>query len=286
MVINQKTGTPVWPCAPSVAAVLAVALLGLCLPEVRGGETLALDVAGVSLEVDSALLDAQRATDIKVGGHCHFVGDEKQSVPFRWAFSLSDEKMLRVVLDRHEGDEARSRPLPGGDEGWRTVCFRAILPGECVVTARHEDIGDEESFTEERVFTVRVAAAETGVPETFEAYLDEDAVEAVTSVRLVDGGTVRLKVGQMGHFMEYEKQSIPYQWVWAVSDESLLDVALDQYEDDGYLSRPMPGGFFGWRTVCFEATSPGECVISVRYEDIREEGLYAEEREYKVVITE
>lgn len=102
-------------------------------------------------------------------------------------------------------------------------------------------------------------------------------------VRLSEEGVNTLKVGEKCSFREEEKQSIPYRWRYTISDESLMGVFQDEYKSD-IRSKPTSGGDRGWRNLSFEALAPGECVIELRYEDIRD-GTYSQSYTYTVVST-
>jgi len=108
-------------------------------------------------------------------------------------------------------------------------------------------------------------------------------VNKIPSVALDGENAAVLEVGGICHFIESEKQSIPYRWVYYISDESLVGVFADKYEDHSAFNAKS-GGDKGLRKLYFEALAPGECVIELRYEDIRD-GTYSERYTYTVVIT-
>ncbi|MCL2623389.1 MAG: hypothetical protein FWD31_06955, partial [Planctomycetaceae bacterium] len=126
-------------------------------PEVRPAQAEKVEVTidNVKREITSVRLRDNETIVLNVGDLCHYIEDEKLSIPFRWAYSISDENVVSVFHDQYEYDESRSRPLPGADEGWRTVCFQAISPGECVITVRYKDIVDAY-YHAERIYTVKV----------------------------------------------------------------------------------------------------------------------------------
>ena len=124
-------------------AVLCVAVLAAILIFTNGNK------------IDSVALREENATLLEVGGICHFIGDEKQSIPYRWSYTISDESLMGVFADEYE-DHSGFNTKPGGDKGLRKLYFQALAPGECVITLRYEDIRDAELYSNERVYTVVV----------------------------------------------------------------------------------------------------------------------------------
>ncbi|MCL2671928.1 MAG: protease inhibitor I42 family protein [Clostridiales bacterium] len=104
------------------------------------------------------------------------------------------------------------------------------------------------------------------------------------SVRINSEGVYTVKVGQAVHFDLYEKQSIPYRWIWHISDDSLAAYIYSVYRDDAQ-SRPLPGGDSGNRWFYFEALAPGECSIEMRFGRIDEEE-YHETCTYTIIIVQ
>ena len=154
-------------------AVLGVIALAVMLKYTKAaGFSNKIDSDAVTVTVGDAkqgiasvkLIDKQAIT-LKVGDICHYIEDEKLSIPYRWVYSISNENVMGVFRDGYEYDDSRSKPGDGGDAGWRTVCFQAISPGECVITVRYEDVRDADLYDEERIYAVTVIAGnnQTGV---------------------------------------------------------------------------------------------------------------------------
>jgi len=118
-------------------------------------EKIQVTIDDVKLEITSVRLQDKKTITLNVGDLCHYIEDEKMSIPYRWVYSISDENVMSVFYDKNEYDAGRSSPGEGGDKGWRTVCFKAVSPGECMITVRYEDIRDED-YDIERIYTVRV----------------------------------------------------------------------------------------------------------------------------------
>jgi len=89
---------------------------------------------------------------LQIGERCSFRGQEKQSIPYRWRYSISDENLVGIFEDTYK-DDIRSKPMPGGDQGWRNLCFEALMPGTCVIEIRYEDIRDG-TYSESYTYTV------------------------------------------------------------------------------------------------------------------------------------
>ena len=118
-------------CMTVLAAIIII-----LIPSNTGGQ-----------EIESVGLSDEKVNVLKLGAICHFIEEEKQSVPYRWRYYISDESMMGVYTDEYM-DDSGSNPLPGGDKGWRRLYFEARAPGECVITLRYEDVRDGEYFTE------------------------------------------------------------------------------------------------------------------------------------------
>jgi len=121
-----------------LAAALAAALI-----LARPGEIKGMKMFSVPLE---------NAAVLEVGGLCHFIGDEKQSIPYRWKYYISDESVIGVFADEYE-DRSGLNVKPGGDQGLRKLYFEALAPGECVITLHYEDIRDG-TYSEKYTYTV------------------------------------------------------------------------------------------------------------------------------------
>jgi len=100
-------------------------------------------------------LDGENVTTLKVGEICYFIEDEKQSIPYRWQYYISDESLMGLDGNEYE-DDSGFNPLPGGDKGWRIFYFAALAPGECVITMRYEDIRDAEEYSDELIYNVMI----------------------------------------------------------------------------------------------------------------------------------
>ena len=96
---------------------------------------------------------------LKIGSICLFCGDEKESIPYRWRYHISDESMMRFFHSEYE-ISAKSRPVPGGDAGWRRLYFEALNPGECEVAFRYGRYGDdwEDEWDEEYRYTIVITS--------------------------------------------------------------------------------------------------------------------------------
>ena len=235
-------------------AMLAVAALAAALIFINADKT-----PGVALNTEYAVT-------LEVGGLCHFVESEKQSIPYRWAYYISDESLVGVYSSQYK-DRSGLNTRDGGDKGLRKLVFEALAPGECTITLRYEHIDNAEQYSDERIFTAVIAGGSAvSQPPMLGIALEKKTV---------------LHVGGICHFIDDEKQSIPYRWVYAISDEKVMGVFADEYEDR---SGPdvMPGGDEGLRKLYFQALAPGKCVITLRYEDVRDASATTE---YKYAVT-
>ena len=103
----------------------------------------------IGQRVKSIKLNDENINTLKSGEICHFVKEEKQSIPYRWRHYISDENLMDVYSDEHK-DDSGLNPAPGGDKGWRWLYFKALAPGECVITLQYEDIRDGKCWMEYR----------------------------------------------------------------------------------------------------------------------------------------
>ena len=96
---------------------------------------------------------------LKVGSLCLFRNDEKGSIPYRWRYHISDESVIRFFHSEYE-ISAESRPLPGGDVGWRRFYYEALTPGACEITFRYGRYGEEwdDEWDAEYSYTIVVIA--------------------------------------------------------------------------------------------------------------------------------
>ena len=98
---------------------------------------------GFSLKLSGSIwLDDESNHVLEVGSICLFRNDEKESVPYRWRYHISDESVIGFFHSEYE-ISAESRPVPGGDVGWRRFYFEALAPGSCVITFRYGRYGAE-----------------------------------------------------------------------------------------------------------------------------------------------
>jgi len=86
-------------------------------------------------------LSEENVTELRVGATCIFHEDEKQSIPYRWRYLISDEKLINVSSDRVR-DTSGFNVMPGGDSAYREIDFVALAPGECVITLRYGQYGE------------------------------------------------------------------------------------------------------------------------------------------------
>ena len=68
---------------------------------------------------------------------------EKQSIPFRWRYLISDKVLVSVSIDTVK-DTSGFNVLPGGDSANREIHFTALAPGECVITFRYGSYGETD----------------------------------------------------------------------------------------------------------------------------------------------
>ncbi|MCL2694098.1 MAG: protease inhibitor I42 family protein [Oscillospiraceae bacterium] len=146
-----------------VAAALAVVLVftnlfGLLNKNDGGFIKTTVEIDGVKQNITSAGLDGEKTVILKTGEICHFRGDEKQSIPYRWKYYISDENVIGFFHSEYE-DDSGPNPMSGGDKGYRWFYFKALAPGECVITLRYGRIDEQdEDYSEEQKFTIKVTA--------------------------------------------------------------------------------------------------------------------------------
>ena len=105
----------------------------------------------------STWLEDEGVNVLRAGSICLFRNDEKESVPYRWRYHISDENVIGFFHSEYE-ISAESRPIPGGDVGWRRFYFEALNPGECEIAFRYGRYGDEwdDEWDEEYRYAVVV----------------------------------------------------------------------------------------------------------------------------------
>ena len=131
-------------------ALLVALLLFGCVTQLEGAQS-QKDIEFLLKKAHSISLSEEGVNRLQVGEICSFRGDEKQSIPYRWRYYISDENVMGI-FDNSYKIAPGSRPVSGGDKGWRLFYFEALSPGECVITIRYEDIRDgdyleNESYT-------------------------------------------------------------------------------------------------------------------------------------------
>jgi len=169
VIMKKKSKTPYIIGGAAGLGVIALVFI-LVFTNVFGllnkadGDTIktALVIDGVKQKITSVRLDSEKAITLKAGDICHFVDEEKQSIPYRWQYYISDENLISVFCDEY-ADKTLPGAADGGDNGLRRIFFKALAPGECVITVRYEDVRDAELYSGERMYTVKITAGgETG----------------------------------------------------------------------------------------------------------------------------
>jgi len=95
---------------------------------------------------------------LKVGDSFVFYEDEKQSIPYRWRYMISDESLITVSNDEVI-DTSGFFVKPGGDSADRKIEFLALSPGLCVITLRYGTHGETDwdgDFDIEHVYHIVV----------------------------------------------------------------------------------------------------------------------------------
>jgi len=80
---------------------------------------------------------------LKIGDTFVFYEYEKQSIPFRWRYLISDESLIGVSSDEVM-DTSGFFVEPGGDSADRKIEFIALSPGECVIMLRYGKHGETD----------------------------------------------------------------------------------------------------------------------------------------------
>ena len=105
-----------------------------------------------------AYLTEENVNELRVGAACIFAESEKQSIPYRWRYLISDESLISVSSDIVK-DTSGFNAMPGGDSAYRKINFIAVAPGECVITLRYGEYGETDwdgSFAVEHVFHIMI----------------------------------------------------------------------------------------------------------------------------------
>lgn len=141
----------------AVAALAAVAIITnvFGLLDKDNGIKSTVTIDGVKQKISSVTLDSGKTVTLKVGGICHFYDGEKGSVPYRWAYYISDESVMGYYQTEYKDETPLNAP-PGGDKGYRWFYFKALAPGECAITLRFERFGEPEEYNDEIIYTVTV----------------------------------------------------------------------------------------------------------------------------------
>ena len=120
----------------TLAGVLVVSLAACA----SGGNELSAELSGKIR--DSVRLDVDGRNTVQTGQVVSIVLDEKQSIPYRWKPSVSDESKVKLIYDK--GRTTSGNGMPGGDEGQHTFYFETMEPGECTIQMRLEYLGGGE----------------------------------------------------------------------------------------------------------------------------------------------
>ena len=121
-----------------------------------------VEIDGERREITSFLLDSEKKITLKAGEICHFRDDEKQSIPYRWAYYISDESVMGFYHSDY-GDTTPKNAGNGGDSGWRVFYFEALAPGSCVITVRYGRIDEQDTnYDYEYKYSVEVTKDGSG----------------------------------------------------------------------------------------------------------------------------
>ena len=110
----------------------------------------------------SSALDADNVNTFYVDGICHFYAYEKRTIPYRWTYEISDESVAQFFYSEYI-DDTKMWAKDGGDDGYRRIFFKAIAPGECVISLRHENLRDG-NYLNEFTYNVVVKSLGAGTP--------------------------------------------------------------------------------------------------------------------------
>ncbi|MCL2813618.1 MAG: protease inhibitor I42 family protein [Oscillospiraceae bacterium] len=116
-----------------------------------------IEIDGDQREITSFLLDREKKITLKTGEICHFRDSEKQSIPYRWAYYISDESVMGLYHSEYD-DNTPKNAGDGGDSGWRVFYFEALAPGSCVITMRYGRIDEQDTdYNYEYKYSVEVS---------------------------------------------------------------------------------------------------------------------------------
>jgi len=91
----------------------------------------------------SIAASSENLNTLKVGQVLKIDLYEKQSIPYRWTYEISDGDLARHIYDEYNED-ADSRPIDGGDSGSRCFYFEALRPGKCTIEMKFGRIDEED----------------------------------------------------------------------------------------------------------------------------------------------
>jgi len=105
-----------------------------------------------------AHLTEENVNEVRVGTACIFSESEKQSIPYRWRYLISDESLISVSSDNVK-DTSGFNVMPGGDSAYRKIDFVTLAPGECVIWLRYGEYGETDwdgSFVVEHIYHIMI----------------------------------------------------------------------------------------------------------------------------------
>lgn len=100
-----------------------------------------------------------KVNQLRTGATCTFYESEKQSIPYRWRYFISDGSLIGVMSDKVQNTSGLNI-MPGGDSANRKIDFTALAPGECVITLRYGEYGETDwdgSFVEEHIYHIIIS---------------------------------------------------------------------------------------------------------------------------------
>ena len=126
------------------------------LAETENQDDISALLAWVQALTGTMYLTEEHVNEIKVGDTCLFIEDEKQSIPYRWRYLISDESLIQVSSDIAK-DTSGMGVMPGGDSAYRKIDFTALAPGECVISLRYGRHGETDwdgDFSIEHIYHI------------------------------------------------------------------------------------------------------------------------------------